>query len=120
ATQEQRVMVENPAAEPTVIKTKPTNPQVVYVPTYTPTVVYGAWPYPAYPPYAYYPPGYVATTAAFSFAAGVALGAAWGYAWGGCNWRGGDVGVYGKGKHHFRTHCNHWNNPGKMDARGDD
>ena len=32
-------------------------PQVVYVPTYNPTVVYGAWPYPAYPPYAYYPTG---------------------------------------------------------------
>jgi hypothetical protein len=27
----------------------------VYVPVYNPTVVYGAWPYPAYPPY-YWPP----------------------------------------------------------------
>ena len=43
-----------------MIKIEPTNPEVVYVPTYNPTVVYGAWPYPAYPPYAYYPPGYVA------------------------------------------------------------
>ena len=25
---------------------EPANPQVVYVPTYNPTVVYGAWPYP--------------------------------------------------------------------------
>ena len=30
-------------------------PEVVYVPAYNPTVVYGAWPYPAYPPL-YYPP----------------------------------------------------------------
>src|SRR5215475_14558643 len=56
-TQEQTVIVEQPAAETTVIKIEPTNPQVVYVPTYNPTVVYGAWPYPAYPPYSYYPPG---------------------------------------------------------------
>ena len=42
----------------TVIKIEPADPQVLYVPTYDPTVVYGAWPYPAYPPYYYYPPGY--------------------------------------------------------------
>jgi hypothetical protein len=71
-TTEQKVIVEEK-----IIKIEPANPQVVYVPTYNPTVVYGAWPYPAYPPYPWYPPGYVAT-AAFSFAAGVAVGAAWG------------------------------------------
>ena len=43
----------------TVIKIEPAKPEVVYVPTYNPTVVYGAWPYPSYPPYYYYPPGYV-------------------------------------------------------------
>jgi hypothetical protein len=41
----------------TVIKIEPTNPQTVYVPTYT-SAVYGPWPYSAYPPYSYYP-GYV-------------------------------------------------------------
>ena len=87
-TQEQTVIVEEK-----IIKIEPANPQVVYVPTYNPTVVYGAWPYPAYPPYYYYPPGYVATTAAFSFAAGVAMSAAWGYAWGGANWNGGEVDI---------------------------
>jgi Spy/CpxP family protein refolding chaperone len=87
-TKEQTVIVEEK-----IIKIEPASPQVVYVPTYNPTVVYGAWPYPAYPPYYYYPPGYVATTAAFSFAAGVAVGAAWGYAWGGANWHGGEVDV---------------------------
>lgn len=88
STSEQKVIVQEK-----VIAIEPASPQVVYVPTYNPTVVYGAWPYPAYPPYYYYPPGYVATTAAFSFAAGVAIGAAWGYAWGGCNWHGGEVNV---------------------------
>jgi hypothetical protein len=87
-TKEQTVIVEEK-----IIKIEPANPQVVYVPTYNPTVVYGGWPYPAYPPYYYYPPGYVATTAMFSFAAGAAMGAAWGYAWGNCNWGGGDVDI---------------------------
>src|SRR4030095_16091502 len=75
-TKEQIVIVEEK-----IIKIEPASPQVIYVPTYNPTVVYGAWPYPASPPYSYYPPGYVATTAAFSFMAGAAVGAAWGYAW---------------------------------------
>jgi hypothetical protein len=86
-TKEQTVIVEEK-----IIKIEPSNPQVVYVPTYNPTVVYGAWPYPAYPPYAYYPPGYVAGSM-FAFAAGVGLGMAWGYAWGNCNWGGGNVDV---------------------------
>ena len=65
------------------------NPEVIYVPTYDPTVVYGYWAYPAYPPYYYYPPGYYGGYAFASFAVGVA----WGYAWGSCNWGGGDVDI---------------------------
>jgi hypothetical protein len=34
----------------------PASPDVVYVPVYDPFVVYGAWPYPAYPPYFFPPP----------------------------------------------------------------
>lgn len=64
---------------------QPANPQVVYVPAYNPAVVYGGWPYPAYPPYTYYPPGYVAGTALLSFGVGMAVGAA---LWGGCHWGG--------------------------------
>jgi uncharacterized protein DUF3300 len=66
------------------------NPQVVYIPTYNPTAVYGAWPYPAYPPYADYPPGYVAATSLFPFGVGVAVGSA---LWGNCNWGRGDVDI---------------------------
>src|SRR5207248_3289 len=69
------------------------SPDVIYVPTYNPTVVYGSWPYPSYPPAYYYPPGYVAGTAMLSFGIGVACGAAWGNAWGNCNWNGGDVDI---------------------------
>ena len=68
------------------------SPNIVYVPTYNPVVVYGTWPYPAYPPYYYHPPGYVAT-AAISFGVGVALGRAWGYAWGDCHWGRGNIDI---------------------------
>ncbi len=87
-TKEQKVLVREQ-----VIVIQAADPQVVYVPTYNPAVVYGAWPYPAYPPYYYYPPGYTAGAAMFTFAAGAAVGAAWGYAWGDCNWHHGDVNV---------------------------
>jgi hypothetical protein len=83
-TTEQKVIVEK---ETKVIVIEPASPQVVYVPTYNPTVVYGAWPYPAYPPYPVYPPGYVAGAALLSFGVGVAVGAAWGgYGGWGCGW----------------------------------
>jgi hypothetical protein len=67
------------------------NPQVVYVPAYNPTVVYGTWWYPAYPPYPVYvyPPG----AALFTFTMGVAVGAAWhGY---GCHaeYHGGSINI---------------------------
>ncbi len=88
SSEQQKVVVQEK-----VIIIEPANPQVIYVPTYNPVVVYGPWWYPAYPPYYYYPPGYVATTAAFSFAAGVAVGAAWGYAWSNCNWNHGDINI---------------------------
>src|SRR5262249_52160739 len=77
----------SPAGAPSqTIVIQSTSPSVVYVPVYNPTVVYGAWPYRSYPPYYYYPPGYVAGASLFSFGAGVAVGAAWGHAWGGCDW----------------------------------
>ena len=76
-----------------VIKIEQANPDVVYVPSYDPTVVYGAAP-PAYPYYPYTYPGYVPGTA-LMWGAGIAMaGAAWG-AWGGhwgdCDWNGGNV-----------------------------
>ena len=104
APSSQQVVVQQ--APPTVITIEPTNPQVVYVPTYNPTAVYGAWPYPAYPPYSYYPPGYVAGTALFSFAAGVAVGGA---LWGNCNWGGGDVNINSNRYNNFTKNVNNTN-----------
>lgn len=87
-TQEQKVIVE----EKTIV-IEPTNPTVVYVPSYNPAVVYGAWAYPAYPPYPYYPYGAALTGAAFGFAAGIAVGAAWNNGWGSWNWGNHDMNV---------------------------
>ena len=69
--------------EDKIIVIESTSTEVIYVPTYSPTVVYGAgWYYPRwYYPRWYYPPrpgyGFVA------FGVGVAVGAA---IWGGCRW----------------------------------
>ena len=95
-------------APPQVITIESPSPQIVYVPTYNPTVVYGAWPYPTYPPPPYYPPrppGYIAT-AAISFGVGVACGAAWGYAWGHSNWGHNNVNINVNQNVNFNTHIN--------------
>jgi Protein of unknown function (DUF3300) len=64
-----------------VIVIEQSNPQVIYVPSYNPTVVYGPPVYP-YPPVYYPPPGYYAAGMAISFGVGLAMGAAWGGGWG--------------------------------------
>ncbi len=43
-----------PATTETII-IEPSDPEVVYVPSYNPTTAYGTWSYPSYPP-TYYPP----------------------------------------------------------------
>ena len=74
-----------------VILIEQANPQVVYVPSYDPVIVYGAPIYP-YPPIYYPPPGYYAAGMAISFGIGIAMGAFWGGGWGwGCGWGGNNV-----------------------------
>jgi hypothetical protein len=85
----------------TIIKIEPSNPEVIYVPSYDPTVVYGAWP-PAYPPYYPYPAGYFAA-GFFTFAAGAAVGAA---LWGDCNWGRGDVTINNSRVNNFTNSVN--------------
>src|SRR4051794_8660219 len=71
-----------------VILIEQANPQVVYVPSYDPMIVYGAPFYP-YPPIYYPPAGYYAAGMAISFGIGIAMGAFWGGGWGwGCGWGG--------------------------------
>ena len=87
STKEQVVKTEVQESK-SVIIIEPANPEVVYVPTYDPTYIYGPWWY-SYPPYYMYPPGYYYGTG-LAFAAGVFWGAA---IWGGVNWGGGGVHV---------------------------
>lgn len=72
---------------------EPANPQVIYVPQYNPTVVYGA-PVAAYPGYSN---SDLLLTGVLAFGAGIAVGALIGSSdgWGSnnwdCNWHGGNV-----------------------------
>jgi hypothetical protein len=65
-----------------IIVVESASPDVVYVPTYYPTVVYGSWSYA----YWFYPPLYAPPPRGsvwFGFTAGVIWGRA---SWGGCHW----------------------------------
>jgi hypothetical protein len=98
-TNEQQKVETKVVEQKTVIVIEQANPQVVYVPTYNPVVVYGP-PVYAYPPI-YYPPYYPPSTGAvvaagvISFGVGIAIGAAWGHGgWGyGCGWGHNDINV---------------------------
>jgi hypothetical protein len=85
-TKQQTVTAETEGQKQYVV-IQPSSPTEIYVPYYEPAVVYGAWPYPAYPPYYWPPPpGYVAAgvlATGIAFGAGVAVGHA---IWGNCDW----------------------------------
>ena len=59
-----------------VIKIEPTDPQVVYVPNYNPSTVYGTWPNSAYPPVYLPPPPGEQFTDSFVKGFGYSLGVA--------------------------------------------
>jgi hypothetical protein len=73
-----------------VIKIESPAPETVYVPTYNPATVYGAWWYAAPPPYYYYPPGYAYGGAGLAFASGVFWGAAIA---GGIGWNNNEINI---------------------------
>ena len=95
------IVVQQPAPPTQVIVIQPAQPSVIYVPAYNPTVVYGTWWYPGYPPYYYPPPpGYwFSRTIATGIAFGVGIGIT-NALWGGFNWGGNDVNI----------NVNHYNN----------
>jgi hypothetical protein len=74
---------------------EPAQPDVVYVPSYNPTTIYGTWAYPAYPPMyypppaAYYPVG-TALASGLAFGVGLAITDA---LWGNVGWN--DWGYHG-------------------------
>ncbi len=61
--------------EPDYIAIEPVDPGVLYVPVYDPVVVYGPWAYPAYRPFFWSPPGFVAV-GVIGFGATIVVGAA--------------------------------------------
>jgi Protein of unknown function (DUF3300) len=96
STEQQKVETQTVEGNKQVIVVQPSSPDVVYVPSYNPTVVYGPPPYP-YPPIYYPPPvstGAVIASSMISFGVGMAVGAAMNGGWGwGCGWGGGNVNV---------------------------
>jgi hypothetical protein len=69
----EQIVVETKVVESkSVIVIEQSKPDVIYVPSYSPTVVYGPPPYP-YPPIYYPPPGYYAAGMAISFGVGMAI-----------------------------------------------
>src|SRR6185437_12893770 len=73
------------------IEIMPADPSTVYVPSYDPRVVYGAWPYPDYPPLYFAPPPVYAVRPIYPgfafFTAGVVVGGAAWWGWHHWDWR---------------------------------
>ncbi len=117
-TPQQTVTTQGTGSQTTVI-IQPANPQVVYVPTYNPTVVYGA-PVPAYPGYS---GADMAAASIISFGVGMMVGAAisgggccgWGWNSWGTNWHGGTVvynrNVYVSNSNVFVNRNSYYRNP---------
>ncbi len=88
---------------------EPADPNLIYVPSYDPSQVYGAWPYADIPPVYYAPlpgygyPGALVTGLVFGVGVAIAAAALWGWArpnWG-CCWGGRYGGV--------NVNVNRWN-----------
>jgi hypothetical protein len=91
---------------PSTIVIKPANPQIIYVPEYSPALVYGT-------PYvvpSYTPPVVVVTPSVF-WSPGIVIGGGWGAGWGGfgwgfgawnCSWGGGNI-IYNNNVYINRT-----------------
>jgi len=99
----------------TVVVIEPSSPEVVYVPSYDPMMVWGAAPYP-YPP-VYYPTGAYVAAGVVSFGVGLAIGAAWGGGGWGWNsgWGGGNNNININNNNNFVSHYNN-----KQGIRGGD
>jgi uncharacterized protein DUF3300 len=100
-----------------VIVVEQAKPEVIYVPSYDPVVVYGPPVYP-YPPI-YYPTGYYVAGMALSFGVGVMMGAFWSGGWGwGCGWGGNNVYINNNNNFNRNTNVNRGNRASTLPARG--
>ena len=85
---EQTVTTQTQGSE-TTIAIQPTDPQVVYVPTYDPNTAYGEWSNPSYPPTSYPTGG--AVMRGLAWGVGIAAAGAMFSSW---NWNSGGSGNY--------------------------
>ena len=91
SNKQQKVVRESGSGGSPVYVIEPATPETVYVPVYQPTVVYGDWWYPSYPPYAWTYPG-ASFVNGFWWGAGVAIaGGIWG--WNNCDWNHHDINI---------------------------
>jgi Protein of unknown function (DUF3300) len=80
---------------------QPAQPQVLYVPVYNPTVIFGPWWAPAYRPWYWYPApiwGYPPRPYNWGYATGFFWGASWGltrnnWGWAQPNWHGNNINI---------------------------
>jgi len=112
-TEQQKVIVEEASAQDTsstetvsteststetIIIIEPADPQIVYVPSYNPTIIYGTWWWPHYTPWYYRPYGYpVMRGIGFGIGIGITRSL-----WGGCHW--------GRGRGSVNINVNNYNN----------
>jgi len=102
-----------------VIVIEQADPQVVYVPSYDPVVVWGPPVYP-YPPI-YYPTGYYAAGLAISFGVGMMMGAFWSGGWGwGCGWSNNNININNNNNFNRNSNIGGGNRPSQLPNRGGD
>ena len=101
-TEQQTVTVQEPSSTETIIIIEPADPQIIYVPSYNPTIIYGTWWWPHYTPWYYRPYGYgfgTAVVRGIGFGIGIGITNA---LWGGCHW--------GRGRGSVNINVNRYNN----------
>nr|MCU0255067.1 DUF3300 domain-containing protein [Acidobacteriota bacterium] len=107
SSEQQKVEETKTDAGQTVVVIQPSNPEVIYVPTYNPTVVWGAPPYYPYPPLYYPPPYYGGAWLGFGVGVAVGIGISGGWGWG-CGWN--DVDIDINNNNNFVNNHNKQNN----------
>ncbi len=104
---EQQTVETKTVEDKTVIEIQPASTEVVYVPTYSPSVVWGPMYYP-YPPL-YYPPYYGGAWLGFGVGIAIGIGISGGWGWG-CGWHGGGNTININNNNNFVNHYNRENN----------
>jgi len=106
ASSEQQKVETKVVEEKTVIEIQPASTEVVYVPTYSPSVIWGPMYYP-YPPL-YYPPYYGGAWLGYGVGIAIGIGISGGWGWG-CGW-GGNNTININNNNNYVNHHNRQNN----------